>query len=106
MEAQEDDQLDIQGLIDADFPDFGHATFGPAIAPNGDDDGDPGMDHGSDHGSGDGASNGTDNGIGDGSDRATHVRNPAHSIDNDFFFIKDNVLYAADRVPDEGNGRL
>ena len=94
MEAQEeDDHLDIQGLIDADFPDFGHATFGPALAPNGDDYGDLGMDHGSDHGSGDGTGNGTGNGTGDDNDRATYVRNPAHSIDNDFSFIKDNVLY-------------
>ena len=82
MDDQEDDQLDIQGLIDADFPDFGHATFGPALAPNGDDDGDPGMDHGSDHGSNDGI------GIG-----STDGGNPSHTVDNDFFYIKGNVLY-------------
>ena len=90
MDKKEDDpDIDNTG-----FANFGPATFGHAPAPtldnDGSDDGD-GVDHG--NGTGDGTGDGTDNGIGDGNDRATYVRNPAHSIDNDFFYIKDNVLY-------------
>ena len=89
MDKKEDDP----DIDNAGFANFGPATFGHAPAPtldnDGSDDGD-GVDHG--NGTGDGTGDGTDNGIGDGNDRATYVRNPAHSIDNDFFFIKDNVL--------------
>ena len=86
MDAKEDDpDIDNPG-----FASFGAATFGHALAPTLDNDGDD-VDHGD--GTGDGTGNGTGNGTGDGNDRATDVRNPAHSIDNDFFYIKDNVLF-------------
>ena len=90
MDQKEDDpDIDNTG-----FANFGPATFGHAPAPTLDNDGGDGGD-GVDHGNGtsDGTGDGTDNGNGDGNDRATYVRNPAHSIDNDFFFIKDNALY-------------
>ena len=94
MDAKEDDpDIDNPG-----FASFGAATFGHALAPTLDNDGDD-VDHGD--GTGDGTGNGTGNGTGDGNDRATDVRNPAHSIDNDFFYIKDNALY-----PKTGVGTL
>ena len=77
------------------FASLDHATLGPALAQiidNGDGHGDLGG------GTGDGTGNGTGNGTGDGNDRATDVRNPAHSIDNDFFYIKDNALYPKTEV--------
>ena len=54
----DDEELDIQALIDADFPRFGHATFGPALDPiiNDDNDEDLGDDNGNGNGYNDGDS--------------------------------------------------
>ena len=91
MDEKEDDpDIDNPG-----FASFGAATFGHAFAPTLDNDGDD-VDHGDR--TSDGTDNGTGNGTGDGNDRATDVRNPAHSIDNDFFYIKDNALYPKTEV--------
>ena len=77
----EDDPIDDAGIRDLD-----HATLGPALAQiidNGDGHGDLGG------GTGDGTGNGTDNGTDDDNDIGSmDVRNPSHTIDNDFFYIK------------------
>ena len=77
----EDDPID-----DAGFASLDHATLGPALAQiidNGDGHGDLGG------GTGDGTGNGTDNGTDDDNDIGSmDVRNPSHTIDNDFFYIK------------------
>ena len=85
----DDEELDIQALINADFPRFGHATSGPAldpIIPNDDNDEDLGDD------------NGNGNGYNDGdSIHSSLDGNPSHLIDNDFFYVtRNNILFPKD----------
>ena len=75
----DDEELDIQALIDADFPRLSHATatFGPAldrIIPNDDNDEDLGDDNGNGYNDGDSIHSSLDG-------------NPSHLIDNDFFYV-------------------
>ena len=89
-----DDQEDDPTVDNLGFANFGPATFGgPLLTPLTNNDGHAGP--------GDGTGEGTDNGDGDdnGNDDdyeeygSADGRNPSHTIDNDFFYIKDNTLY-------------
>ena len=89
--ADQDDDPTVDNL---GFANFGPATFGgPLLTPLTNNDGHAGP--------GDGTGEGTDNGDGDdnGNDDdyeeygSADGRNPSHTIDNDFFYIKDNTLY-------------
>ena len=86
----DDEELDIQALIDADFPRPGHATFGPALDPIINDDNDE------DLGDDDGNGNGNDYNDVD-SIHSSLDGNPSHLIDNDFFYVtRNNILFPKD----------